>query len=386
MKQYIILFFLLLPISLQSLLAVELEDSKTVTEEDPHAQHRKVTSQESRHNHGSRADEIAPAGLMFPHVHQKGTWVLDFRYMGMNMSGLLNGSKSMGTYEALWFPQFDPSVSMPTGSLLTGGPSIPQTSANGYRYMSVPKTMLMESYMSSAMYGLSDDTMIMFMVPVLRNQMMMETSNFDSSQMKSAGVGDISFSATHRVFQRNKHEFFLNFGISLPTGSIDQRDWMPMMGDQKVPYNMQLGTGTINYLPGIGYTGKSDRFSWGFGANANLRSSKNENQYRFGNIYDLSSWIAYSIFSWTSISIRVQANYWENVKGRDSSLDPKMDPQNDPNRQGGNRTDALLGMNFLVAERIRFGFEAGKPFHQHLNGPQLAMQSLFNVFLRFDLN
>ncbi|MEI7012573.1 transporter [Leptospira licerasiae] len=385
MKYRIPIIILLIILSFQNIKSDEVNVPRPSEEVDPHAQHRKE-SKDQGHQHELRADTIAPAGLMFPHVHKKGSWVLDFRYMGMQMSGLLNGSKSMGTYETLWFPQFDPSVSMPAGSILTGGPSIPQTSLNGYRYMSVPKSMLMESYMTSAMYGLSDDTMIMFMVPVVKNQMMMETSNFDSSAMKSGGVGDISFSGAHRVLKRNDHEFFLNFGISLPTGSIDERDWMPMMGKQKVPYNMQPGTGTINYLPGIAYSGKSDRFSWGLGANANLRSSKNQNQYRFGNIYELSSWIAYSIFSWTSVSIRVQAVYWDNIKGQDGSLDPKMDPQNDPNRQGGNRTDALVGMNFLLEEGIRFGFEAGKPFHQHLNGPQLAMQTMFNVFVRYDLN
>ncbi|TGK04607.1 phenol degradation protein meta [Leptospira selangorensis] len=385
MKYRVFLFYFLIIFSFHNIFSGEVDIPKPVEEIDPHAHHRKE-SKEQGHHHGSRADQIAPAGLMFPHVHNKGSWVLDFRYMGMQMSGLLNGNKSMGTYEALWFPQFDPSVSMPSGSLLTGGPNIPQTSANGYRYMSVPKSMLMESYMTSAMYGISDDTMIMFMVPVVKNQMMMETSNFDSSAMKSGGVGDISFSAAHRILKRNDHEFFLNFGVSLPTGSIDERDWMPMMGNQKVPYNMQPGTGTINYLPGIAYSGKSDRFSWGLGGNANLRSSKNQNQYRFGNIYELSSWIAYSIFSWTSVSIRVQAVYWDNIKGQDGSLDPKMDPQNDPKRQGGNRTDALVGMNFLLEEKIRFGFEVGKPFHQHLNGPQIAMQTMFNVFVRYDLN
>ncbi|EMK00812.1 transporter [Leptospira sp. WS58.C1] len=385
MKYRVYITVLLIIFSFHNILSDEIDMQKAAEGIDPHAQHRKESKEQS-HHHEFRADQVSPAGLMFPHVHKKGSWVLDFRYMGMQMSGLLNGNKSMGTYETLWFPQFDPSVSMPTGSLLTGGPSIPQTSANGYRYMSVPKSMLMESYMTSAMYGISDDTMIMFMVPVVKNQMLMETSNFDSSAMKSGGVGDITLSAAHRFLKRNDHEFFLNFGISLPTGSIDERDWMPMMGNQKVPYNMQPGTGTINYLPGIAYSGKSNRFSWGLGANANLRSSKNQNQYRFGNIYELNSWIAYSLFSWASVSIRVQALYWDNIKGQDGSLDPKMDPQNDPNRQGGNRTDALVGMNFLMEEGIRFGFEAGKPFHQHLNGPQLAMQTIFNVFVRYELN
>ncbi|AOP36283.1 phenol degradation protein meta [Leptospira tipperaryensis] len=359
--------------------------------EDSHEHHHVDAEQkdEKSHVHEERADQVAPAGVMAPHLHKKGSWIFDFRSMTMQMSTLLMGNKPIGGIETLWFPQFDPTIAMPSGSLLTGGSSVPQTSLNDYRYMSVPKSMTMEMYMANVMYGLTDDTMLMFMLPVIKNKMVMETSNFDRSNMSSGGVGDISFTAAHRFFKRENHDFFLNFGVSLPTGSIDETDSMPMMGRQKVPYNMQPGTGTINYLPGFTYTGKSDRFSWGINSSANLRSSKNQNNYRFGNRYETTTWIAYSLFQWMSFSARVQSTQWENLRGRDSSLDPKMDPQNDPNRQGGNRSEAYLGLNFLILDGpfrgTKFGFEAGRPFHQHLNGPQMAVQSTVNLFVRFQL-
>ncbi|PJZ88865.1 hypothetical protein CH368_09355, partial [Leptospira levettii] len=61
--------------------------------------------------------------------------------------------------------------------------------------------------------------------------------------------------------------------------------------------------------------------------------------------------------------------------------------QNDPYRQGGMRSDWFVGLNFLVTKGmlsgIRFGFEYGRPFHQNLNGPQLATRELFNVFASY---
>ncbi|PJZ52067.1 transporter [Leptospira adleri] len=365
------------------------QEKGTVKNSHEHHHVETDSKNETSHLHEERADQVAPAGVMAPHPHKKGSWIFDFRSMTMQMSGLLMGDKSIGGLEALWFPQFDPTVAMPSGSLLTGGPSVPQTSLNDYRYMSIPKSMTMEMYMANVMYGLTDDTMLMFMLPIVKNTMVMETSNFDRSNMSSGGVGDISFSITHRLFKRENHDFFLNFGVSLPTGSIDESDWMPMMGKQKVPYNMQPGTGTVNYLPGVTYTGKSDRLSWGFNSSANLKSSKNQNNYRFGNRYETTSWIAYSLVQWMSFSARVQSTLVENLRGRDSSLDPKMDPQNDPNRQGGIRTEAFLGVNFLINggpfRGTKFGIEAGKPFHQHLNGPQMAAQSTVNLFASFQI-
>lgn len=363
-------------------------DSIDLDSEVDHAEHEH--HHEGEHHNHNRADMIGPAGVMNPHIHEKGKWMVDYRYMGMKMWGLQSGTQGLSDLGTLYFPFTDPTVSMPTGSLITGSPiasTIPTLSQNKYNYMSVPTDMMMEMHMASVMTSLSDKWMIMFMVPVVNNRMTMISSNFDRAPMSSRGIGDVSFSAAYRLIKTEHQNFFLGMGMSLPTGSIDERDNMPMMGRQKVPYNMQPGTGTYNLLPQLSYNGQFNRFSWGILSQANLRMGKNDNNYKFGNRYEISSWISYLIFDSMSLSVRVAKQRWLNLQGLDATLDPKMDPQNDPFRQGGIRSDLLIGFNFIVTKGvlsgIRFGFEYGRPFHQNLNGPQLATRELINVFASY---
>lgn len=342
------------------------------------------------HEQHNRADALAPAGIMNPHIHEKGKWMIDYRYMGMKMWGLQSGTQGLSDLGTLYYPFTDPTVQMPTGSLITSSPlgtTIPIISPNKYNYMSVPADMVMEMNMVSAMTSISDKWMIMFMVPAVKNKMTMVSSNFDRAPMSSAGIGDVSFSTAYRLIKTEHQNFFTGMGLSLPTGSIDERDNMPMMGKQKVPYNMQPGTGTYSLLPQLSYNGNYKKISWGAQSQANLRIGKNDNNYRFGNRYEFSGWLSFLVHESMSISVRVAKQRWLNLQGLDAALDPKMDPQNDPYRQGGMRSDLLIGVNFLVTSGIfqgaRFGFEYGKPFHQNLNGPQLGTRELINVFASF---
>ncbi|MCW7469526.1 copper chaperone PCu(A)C [Leptospira kanakyensis] len=362
-------------------------DPNVQTNED-HSKHEH--SGHDGHKNHNRADMLAPAGIMNPHIHEPGKWMIDYRYMGMKMWGLQSGTTGLSDLGTLYFPFTDPTVAMPTGSLITNSPlgtTLPILSANKYNYMSVPTDMVMEMNMVSAMTSISDKWMIMFMVPAVKNKMTMLSSNFDRAPMSSAGIGDVSFSTAYRLIKTEHQNFFTGMGISLPTGSIDERDNMPMMGKQKVPYNMQPGVGTYSLLPQLSYNGNYKRISWGAQSQASLRIGKNDNNYRFGNRYEISGWLSFLVHESTSISVRVAKQRWLNLQGMDATLDPKMDPQNDPYRQGGMRSDLLIGVNFLINSGIlqgtRFGFEYGKPFHQNLNGPQLATRELINIFASF---
>jgi hypothetical protein len=153
------------------------------------------------------------------------------------------------------------------------------------------------------------------------------------------------------------------------------------MGKIKSPYNMQLGTGTYNTIPGISYTFTKGKFNLGSFGQITLRNGKNDSGYRFGNRYEASLWTSYALLDWLAPTLRITSLKWDNISGADSSLDPTMDPQNDPNRQGGRRIDLLAGVNFYfpsISEKMKAGLEFGKPLYQHLNGPQLGVNTLFN--------
>lgn len=344
----------------------------------------------SGHNHNV-ADMLAPAGVMGAHMHEPGKWILDYRLMVMGMNKIMDRSQTQAPELILYGIYQNPRVQMPMTGLALPSPFLPaaRIEQNQFRYMSVGKTMSMEMHMLSAMYQYSENTMLMFMVPYMKNNMQMIANNFETANMSAKGVGDISFSALFRVLSKGEHAFFLGTGMQFATGSIDEKDWMPQMGRSPVAYAMQPGVGTQSVLLQSAYTGRYGIVSWGSQLDGTVRVGKNDNNYRAGNRYSATGWAAIRALDWISFSVRLQKSRWENTKGQDPGLDPAMDPGNDPMLQGGQRVDLLGGVNLVFTggpfTGIRFFAEGGKPLTQHLNGPQMATTFVGNLGIKVPL-
>lgn len=352
--------------------------------------------------HSHHGPLATPAGLMLPHVQKTNDWMVDYLYMQMSMQTLYNGSNKADAGNYLAGIQYNPTVgTIPSSQASTGivhnhtgttttastapdpFPSyyIASLNPNPYRYMSMPVSMNMEMTMISLMKNINDKMAIMVMLPYLNNSMQMLSGNLEKSFMRTQGVGDIGITLSYKFIEKEAHTVNLQFGVTLPTGSIDEKNQMPLMGKIKSPYNMQPGTGTYNTIPGISYVYNKGKFNLGSFAQITLRNGKNDNGYRFGNRYEASLWTSYAVLDWLAPTLRITSTKWDNISGADSSLDPTMDPQNDPNRQGGRRIDLLAGVNFYfpsISEKMKAGLEFGKPAYQHLNGPQLGANTLFN--------
>jgi hypothetical protein len=122
---------------------------------------------------------------------------------------------------------------------------------------------------------------------------------------------------------------------------------MPMMGfvEARLPYPMQIGSGTYDLLPGMTYTGESSFLSWGAQAMGTIRLGDNKNDYRLGNRVDLTAWLAHNWTRWLSTSVRLAWSHWGNINGSDDELNPAAVPTADPNRRAGNR---LRGIDEFV--------------------------------------
>ena len=248
----------------------------------------------------------------------------------------------------------------------------------GQGFSIAPLRMTMDMHMLGAMYGMNDSLTVMVMVPYLDLEMDLVTGMGVNFTTGSSGPGDISLNSLYRLVQSGHHTFNLNAGISVPTGSIDERDATPMGLNQPLPYPMQLGSGTWDLLPGITYTGHADDLNWGVQAAAVLRLGENDNDYTLGNRFRLTGWLGKS---WTAAiisSVRMDAEWWGNIDGADSNLPamaPMMVPTADPDLRGGRRYDVLLGTSIAPVEGAlrghRFGIEFGMPVYQNLDGPQL---------------
>lgn len=306
-----------------------------------------VNSQESQRWTSGRVDGHAPIGVMGDHMHEAGEFMLSYRYMTMSMSGLRSGSSAVTPNEVL------------------------------ENYMVTPLDMPMHMHMVGVMFAPSDAVTLMGMLPFTSSEMEHQTRSGAHFTTEAEGVGDISLSALVRLFDRNRQRVHFHAGASLPTGSIDERDVTPMSQgqEQRLPYPMQIGSGTVDLLPGLTYLGQSDWWSWGAQGRGTVRLGDNDNGYRLGNAAALTTWAARRWNDWWSNSVRLTGMAWGDVSGRDASLNPAMVPTADPDLRGGRRVEVFAGVNFEVPGGAfagqRLALEAGIPLYRSLDGPQL---------------
>jgi len=295
-----------------------------------------------------RPDMAPPQGVIGGMSPQAGDIMPSLQYMRMRMNGNRDGTTDVSTAEVL------------------------------SQYPVAPLNMDVDMLMAGVMYGITDDISVMAMIPYVWKSMDHVTRTGVDFTTKSDGVGDLRLIGGFDVYKSGAHTINLSAGLSFPTGSTDERDDTPMGPNQLLPYPMQNGSGTIDVLPGITYTGRSEDWSWGSQFNAILRLGENDNNYTLGNAYSASVWGARRWVDWLSSSARVIGEVVENIDGADPRLNPAQAPTADPNLRAGNFLSLGLGLNFLVpsgsVEGLRLSVEGIIPVVQNLDGPQLKRE------------
>jgi hypothetical protein len=299
----------------------------------------------------SRPDGHAPIGVMGDHTHEAGEMMLSYRFMAMNMDGNRDGTEEIPAEDVL--------------------------SPSGYGFPVTPLEMRMYMHVIGVMYAPSDRLTLMAMLPYVRSDMDHLTRAGGRFTTEASGLGDISLGGLLQLFNRDRRQLHLNLRIGIPSGSIDEEDVTPASGGAEVrlPYPMQIGSGTSDLLPGATYLGQTDNHSWGAQLKGTIRLGENEYEYVLGDRLLGTVWAAQRWSDWWSGSIRVQAQGWGDVQGADPLLDPAMVPTADPELRSGRRVDLLLGTNFEVAQGQlagnRIALELGVPAWESLDGPQL---------------
>ena len=296
-----------------------------------------------------RPDSHGPIGVMQDHTHNEGEFMMSFRYMHMDMDENRTGTTTLSNAQVLG------------------------------QFPIAPTDMATHMYMFSAMYGFNQTVTLMAMLPYVEKSMNHVTRPGGQFQTESGGFGDVKLATLWRLWaveapSIGTHRFHLNLGVSLPTGDLQPLDGTPM-GVQVLPYPMRLGSGTVDFLPGITYTGQTPDYSWGLQALGTHRIGSNKFGYSLGNNYNITSWVARRWTDWISTSVRFNYRWWDDFSGADARLNPAMVPTADPLRRGGQRLDIMGGVNFLLPEwkgfENRISVEGGAPIYQDVAGPQL---------------
>ena len=318
------------------------------------------------HNH-HRPDAHAPIGVMGDHLHSKGSFMVSFRHMDMTMK-----ENKMGTN------------------------NISNTEIHN-NYMVAPNEMEMKMQMLGFMYAPSDNITLMLMQNFIKKNMsstakmmMGGMDMMEDFSTKSSGLGDMKLSALINLFNNHKTSLHINSSINIPIGEITVRDNTPMMNDAKLPYVMQLGSGTLDVTLGSTYKENYANTSWGTQFLSIIRTGKNTENYRLGNIYQLNIWGAYNFKEYLSFSGRILGVSQNKITGLDEDLNPMMVPASNINNYGGEKIKAFVGMNIAfpkesIFKNIRFGVEAGAPIYEYYNGIQMNENLTLNFGVKYSI-
>ena len=322
---------------------------------------------------GSTASEHAPIGVMGDHMHKAGQYMLSYRFMNMHMEGSRIGNGSVSPLAT--------ATAVP--NRFFGRPMQPPT------LRVVPTKMTMQMHMFGGMYAPTDWITLMAMAKYVEKDMDhvtfaggMGTTPAGKFNTKTDGFGDTRLGAMIKLFDteyhRTHHHAHINFAVSIPTGSISQRDFIlaptGMMPNVRLPYPMQLGSGTFDALPGITYTGDYKKMGWGAQYMAEIRMEKNNAGYQSGDKHMATAWANYEWVPWFSTSARILYHAQHTIRGGDPNIVGPVQTA-DPNNQGGEQLGIAVGFNMIGTKGIlkghRLAAEAIAPVYRNLNGPQL---------------
>ena len=306
-----------------------------------------------------RPDSHAPIGVMADHTHHTGKWMASYRYMFMDMRPNYTGNDTVGL------------------AAIQGPP-------NGTTFPIIPTNMQTQMHMAGLMFAPNARLTLTGMIGQSDKAMDHNFIAGPSFRTHTHGLTDFRFGGLLKIYDDCSQRVHLNLLASAPTGSITETGFLPPLGAvARLPYPMQLGSGTWDLLPGITWLGQSGRFSWGSQLNGTLRLHENDVGYTLGDEIALQGWTAYQLSDRLSASIRAVGKHWGDIAGGDALLNPLAVPTARPDLRGGQRIDLFGGLNYLFTrgwlKGHRLAAEAGGTVWQDLHGPQLGMDWMVTV-------
>jgi len=310
-------------------------------------------------NNGSFYKTPAPIGVMGDHRHEKGKLMASYRYQFMRMQSNYDGTSRVSDDQVLADP----------------------------RFAVTPTDMDMEMHMFGFMYAPTDRVTLMAMVNLVEMSMNHRFAPMGGGTFRtsSSGIGDASIGAIVGLWQDETSSLNFGFNVLLPTAETDEEDFIPLMGGRTVrlPYPMQLGSGSWGINPSLTWTGKAGGFDYGAQVGARIFLADNDEDYRLGNRINLTAWGSRPLTENFSLSLRANFSDWSNIHGSDDRISGPV-PTADPDLRGGQELSLLLGASYLEPRSgVRASVEVGKTVWRDLDGPQLSNDFSVTAGLQF---
>ncbi len=271
------------------------------------------------------------------------------------------------------------------------------------KFMAVPTSMDMRMLNFTVGYSFSDRLFGGVMLMHKDNSMEMMFSNAMSGStgqsgftMESSGIADTMLMGKYRLFADDplipSRQASLFFGLSLPTGSIDETNRNhPLAARQRelLPYSMQLGSGSYDPTIGVLYQRSMSPYWWGVNAMYTARLYDNDRNYRSGDEARLDLYGMYQFRSNLLAQLQLNIEHRGKIDGEMDDIlsgasgratpgdgsSPYITPMYNANNYGGEKMLATVGLQWQPAPLNIIDLIVAVPLYQNLNGLQLEEES-----------
>jgi hypothetical protein len=314
-----------------------------------------------------------PAGVMFAHQMDAGSWMFGSRYMFQNSSGMLQGSDKISPAQHFATEAFP-----------------------GSNYHAAPVEMAMHMTMFEAMWAPTDSVTLMVMTQYNSMSMTMlhggsETGGGHGGHGGSShspgsthehvvsGWGDTNLTAAIRLLEDEVHHLHLTLGFSAPTGSVSKRG----EDGRFTHYMMQPGSGTWDSITGLTYTGQKGRVFWGAQYINQLRlEDEGASGFRVGDLHTTTAWLGTELNDWASFTTRLNWSHQGQMRGHYNGPHNHASPVDFTKNYGGDVLELGAGLSAALGGRARVSIEALWPIYQDVVGIQPRRDYTINVGLQ----
>lgn len=174
-------------------------------------------------------------------------------------------------------------------------------------------------HMLTATWLINPQWTLLTFIPYIKN--MVQTVYFPGTSMTAKttdyteGLGDVRFMAmTPMVFNGN-HLLMGDLGFTAPTGSIDET--FTSNSKQRAAYNMQLGSGTPDFIAGSTYSYSLGAWVHSTRGQATVRGGRNANGWALGNEFLANASSKYRFGKYIEAGVAGSYKVRDKVQGRD---------------------------------------------------------------------
>lgn len=333
----------------------------------------------SKHQHHDHLDHGGghhiPAGVMFGHMLDKpGDVMVGYRFMYSWQAGdMLHGARKASDIDIV--------------NLACGDSQLCKFS---------PADMTMRMHMLDIMYAPTRWLNLMLMPQFMDMEMNLRElegrpppvpgdHEHKGVPHSTGGVGDTILMSLIKLIDLPGQRLHMGLGFSAPTGETDLK--LRRMAKNEgglFHFDMQLGSGTWDFLPNLTYAGTTHRWHWGaqlYGAKR--MESKNESGYRLGDIFQASTWGGIHLTDWLSASVRGVYTHRGRIHGDFNTYNARVGPMDFPVNQGGQYWDIGFGLSAAVPTGKfagnHFAFEWLQPIRDDVNGFQLERKGALSA-------